>query len=221
MSHISPGEARRLLASGFEGAGWEYDLVTGKSILEAAEDADRMDGTELARVVPASFLERNGISREDVAAVIDRAVGGRKLQADPGTPTVLNFDNRSYSLRVESGGQISGSQVNVGGTQINVQAGADRGEVLTAVAALFRAGLANDWNPAAAAELAAVIDARDDIGFEDVEKVAIETAESTGEPPDEGRVRAMLRSITEQGIGGALGTGISAAVGWLLRNPPV
>jgi len=222
VSAASPGDIRTMLAAEFEARGWEYDLVTGKAIVERAEEDGRIDPLVLARVVPNGFLQRNGVTRDEVAAAIERAVGNRTPEPSEASPTtVLNVDGRHYSLHVESGGQITGSQVNVGGAQINIQSGVGKEEILAGVDALLRAGLGGDWNPEAARELGAAIDARDDIRFEDVEAVAVEIAETASEPPDEGRVRGMLRSITEQGLGGALGTGISAGLGWLLRNPPV
>lgn len=221
MNDAPSTELQRLLGSEFENRGWEYDLTVGRELVQEIERSGGVDAAALARTVSSTWLERNGANREDVAAAIERAVGGRTPRpVEPGT-TVLNFDNRSYTLRVDSGGQIAGSQVNVGGTQINIHAGASRDEILAGVGALFRAGLEGDWSPEIAGEMAAAIDARDDIGFEDVEGVVKAAAAATREPPNEGRMRGMLHSITEQGIGGALGTGISAAVGWLLSNAPV
>jgi hypothetical protein len=221
VSSATPAEMQRLLAEEFERRGWQYDLSVGRGIAERAERDGEIDGTKLAGTVSTTWLAKNGVRRGELAAAIGTALTGRTPTSDQPTPTVLNVYGDTYSLHMESGAQITGGQVNVGGTQINIQAGGDRADVLAGVGALIRAGLDGNWNSDAAGALAAAIDARDDIGFEDVEGVVVEVAEAGSEPPDKGRIRGMLRSITEQGLGGALGTGISAGLGWLLRNPPI
>lgn len=65
-----------------------------------------------------------------------------------------------------------------------------------------------------------MVDARGDVSYEDVEAVVTEAAEDVAERLDEGRVRAMLRSIAEQGVGGALGVGITTGLGEILSNLP-
>lgn len=220
MSDTTPTDLQRALAHEFERHGWEYDMAVGADIVKEVERRGSVEPRALAARVSTTWLERNRTTRDQVRNAIQRAIGDRTLVPGEPTAVTLNIDNRSYTLAMESGSQITGSQVNVGGAQINVQAAVDKDEVLTAVGALLRAGLGGDWNPDAASDLARAIDARDDIGFDDVRRVATEIAGEV-DAPDQGRIREMLHSIAEQGIGGALGTGISAGVGWLLRNPPI
>jgi hypothetical protein len=78
--------------------------------------------------------------------------------------------------------------------------------------------LAGDWNAEAARELAAVVDARDDVGYDDIEHVTIEVA---AEDPEPGRIRGLLKTIAANAIGGAMGTGISAGLGQVLSQLPL
>ena len=129
--------------------------------------------------------------------MIECAVGGRIPRHEEPVPTVVTINDNSFTLNMASGTQITGANVNIGsGTQINVRADSDRTEVLTTAAALVRAGLTGDWNAAAARELAALIENRDDIAFTDVEKV---TAEVVGEEaPTQARARELLEQVTSR-----------------------
>jgi len=220
VTDATPADLQRALAHEFERRGWEYDMAVGTDIVQEVERRGAVDPPVLAQQLSGTWLEQNRTTRDDVAGAIARAFGGLTPTRGAPSDVALSIDNRSYTLRMESGSQITSSQVNVGGTQINIQPGVSKDEILAGVRALLQAGLGGDWNPEAAADLAATIEARDDIGFEDIEALAVEIAETASEPPDEGRVRSMLSSITEQGVGGALATGISAGLGWLIRNPP-
>jgi hypothetical protein len=146
--------------------------------------------------LPAERLERNGATRDQVAAAIGRAIGGYTPRAAEGAPVTLIFqsDNR-YQLNLAEGAQISDSQVNVGGTQINVRADSPKEDVMSGVAELVRAGLRENWNPDAARELGEVVEAREDVTLEDVESVTEKViAEESPEPE---RAKGMLRKIAE------------------------
>jgi hypothetical protein len=112
---------------------------------------------------------------------------------------------------VGAGAQITGSQVNVGGAQINVRVDSPKDDVMSGVAELVRAGLNEDWNPDAARELGEVVDARDDVTLEDVESAVKKVIAE--ESPDPERAKGMLRKIAESGLGGALAVGIVKAIG--------
>jgi hypothetical protein len=219
VSEATPAELQALLAGEFENRGWEYDMTVGTDLVGEVERRGEVDPAGLATRVSGTWLTRNGATREQVAAAIERAIGGRTPKPAEPTVTVLNSDNRSYSLHLEAGAQITGSQVNLGGTQINIRADAPKDDVLAGVEAVVRAGLAGNWDRDAARELGAVIGARGDIALADVETAVSQVVED--EPPEPGRARRMLESISTQGLGGALGTGISAVIGALIRNPPI
>lgn len=214
MSDFTPAEAERRLAVEFEREGWEYDLVLGRSIVEGAERQGSVDSASLARLVPAAFLDRYDATREDVAVVIAHALGedARVGRGDESTSLVIN--NQTYNVSL-GGAQLTHSNLNIGpGTQINVNASARKDEVLAAVVAIVAAGLAGDWNLEAARELAAAVDARDDITLQDIEHATREAAET--EQLDKGRIRDLLERIAVSGVGGALATGIVAVLGGLL-----
>lgn len=217
MNAATATELQRLLAGEFERRGWEWDIAESRGIVEAIVGHGAVDAQRLARGVSSTYLQRVGATRGDVADAIERAIGGRVLRPEAREATTLIVNDNRYALSMGPGAQITGgAAVNLGGTQINIQAEASRDEVLKAVGALVRAGLSGDWNPDAAGELGAAIEARNDIALEDVQEVVAEI----GDAPEQGRVNRMLSDIATQGLGGALGTGISSALGALLRNPP-
>ena len=218
MTDATPADFQRLLASEFAKQGWEYDMTVGADLVTEIERQGFVDPAALAMRIPQTWLAQQRATRDGVREAIERATGGRVPKPAKARTTRLTINNQSYTLTVAPGGQITGSQVNVGGTQVNVRAETSKEEVLAGVVALVRAGLAGDWNVEAARELAAAIDARTDIGVADVEGPVAQLVDA--EPPEPGRVRQMLESISEHGLGGALATGISAAVGAVLRNPP-
>lgn len=212
MSDLTPTDLRTLLAAEFDARGWEYDLVTGRAMVERAERDGQIDPAALARAVPSSFLRRTGATRDDIQAAIEYAAGGRALRAEERAPATLLINDNRYQLHMAEGASISGSQVNVGGTQINVRADTDRAEVLAGIGALVRAGLEDDWNVEALVDLADTISDREDISYEDVEHVVVEVAEDATEHLDRGRIRRMMQSIAEQTISGALAIGLTSGL---------
>jgi hypothetical protein len=221
MTDTTPAELQRLIAAEFDRQRWEYDLSVGETIVAEIERAGDVPPDKLTQRLPPEFFQRNRTSRDLVAAAIGRAVGGRTPKRPEPTHSTLVFENsRHYEVTLGKGAQITNSQLNVGeGTQINVSVQANKDEVLAAVEALLRAGLAGDWNNDAARELATVIDSRDDIGYENVQEITAEVVQA--EQPKQGRVKELLLKIATGGIGGALGTGISAGAGKLIQQLPI
>ncbi|MGH2837905.1 MAG: hypothetical protein ACRDJY_06100 [Thermoleophilaceae bacterium] len=219
MNDATPAAMQRLLAGEFERRGWEWDLAEGRRVVEEIVAHGGVDAQRLARGVSGTYLQRVGATTADMADAIERAVGGRVPRPEAPAPTILVINDHRYSLAMGPGAQITGGALNLGGTQINIQSGTSRDEVLQAVRALVHAGLSGDWNPDAARELGEVLGARDDVALEDVQEVVSELGE--GDPPDQGRIKQMLTDIATQGLGGTLGTGLSSALGALLKNPPI
>jgi hypothetical protein len=218
MSELTPAEARSRLAAEFDNRGWEYDLTAGRAVLEAAE-AGESDSAALAERIPATFLAKNRADRADVVRAIERALGGRGVKAEEQPATVV-INDHSYKVDIGSGAQISGSNINIGpGTQVNIDASADRDEVLAGVAAIVRAGLTGDWNDDAARALAQAVGARDDIATDDIREITAAVAEDA--QPSRGRAREMLDKVTASGLGGALATGISAGLGQVIAHLPL
>ena len=217
MTNLTPSDLRTRLAAEFEARGWEYDLVTGKAIAERAERDGRIEPTSLARAVPNGFLQRTSVTRDQLEAAIEHAVGGHGLRVEERAPVTLVFNNDNrYQLNMGARAQIAGSQVNVRGTQINVRVDSPKEDVMASVAELVRAGLREEWNPEAARELAGVVDTRDDVTPEDVESVVKEVIAK--ESPESRSPKRMLQAITEQGLGGALTVGIVKALTLLLAG---
>lgn len=84
---------------------------------------------------------------------------------------------------------------------------------------ILRAGLAGSWNEDAARDLAALIDSRGDVSVDDVREITTEVVRA--EAPRQSRARQLLDQIAAGGLGGALGTGISAGVGEIISQLPL
>jgi hypothetical protein len=220
MTEAPPARMQSLLAAEFDRRGWEWDLAVGRDIVCEVERRGKVDAERLAKHASPTYLARNSTDRSAIAEAIESALGGSVPAAPPrAVPTTLIVGGTHHTLTMEAGARISDSRFTVGGTQINIEADTSKQEVLAAVAALVRAGLADQWNAEAAGALAQAIDARDDIGFEDVQEVTGDVVSS--EAPRQGRAKAFLAKVAAGGIGGALGTGISAAVGEVLTQLPI
>jgi hypothetical protein len=209
----TPSEMQRRIATEFERNGWEYDLTVGTELVAAIERSGSADAAALVQRIPSDFLARNNATREDVAAAIERAVGGASVERETAAATLVINDNR-YSINQGPGATIAGSTINVGGTQINVSVDVEKQDVLAAAETLIRAGLTGSWNSAAARDLAAVIDQRGDVTVDEIRELTAEIA--TTEKPTSGRVRDFLTEIAANALGGALSVGISAGLAFFL-----
>jgi hypothetical protein len=210
VSEATPAELQALLAGEFESRGWEYDMTVGADLVGEVERRRAVDPATLAAKVSGTWLARNGATREELTAAIERAIGGRVPRVADGAPVTLILNDNRYQLNMAEGAQIAGSQVNVGGTQINVRADSPKEDVMAGVAELVRAGLRDQWNPQAAGDLAGLVASRGDVTVEDVEAAVQEVVAE--ESPDPERAKGMLRKIAEQGLGGALAVGIVKAL---------
>ncbi|MEA2639641.1 MAG: hypothetical protein QOF51_1035, partial [Chloroflexota bacterium] len=209
MNDASASELQRLLAVEFDQRGWQYDLDTAHSMVDEAVRCGAVDVQALAAQAPAAFLRRNHTDRDALARAIERAIGGRVPVPEQGSKvTLVAQDNRQYHLSMGPGAQITDSNVNVGATQINIQPGAHRDELLAGVRALVRAGLTGDWDADAARALSRTLEGRDDIEYTDVEEVTAEVVKE--EAATQGRVRDFMSKVAAGGLGGALSHGIIA-----------
>jgi hypothetical protein len=219
MTDATPAGLQRLIATTFDAQGWVYDLSVGPQLVEAIRKQGGVDGAKLSRVLPATFFERNRVSRDLVSKVIERALGGVMLREESRMPTTIVIAGNNYQVNVGEGASIVNSNLNLGeGTQIVASADADKQDVLLAVEAIVRAGLAGDWNDGAAKELAALVDSRSDLDYEDVQKVASEIVKA--EQPSKQRVKDFLTRIATSGLAGALATGITTGVGEAVTHLP-
>jgi hypothetical protein len=109
----------------------------------------------------------------------------------------------SYQLNIGAGAMITNSSLNVGeGTQIVVDAAGSKGDVLTGVEALVRAGLTGVWSADAAHALQELLDGRGDVTRVDVQKVTTEVV--LAEQPNQGRARGFLEQVAADGLGARL-----------------
>jgi hypothetical protein len=219
VTEAAPAVLQRLLAGELERRGWEWNVVEGRRLVEQIVANGRVDAQQLAQGISSTYLERVGAARADMAEAIEHAVGGCVPRPEEHVSTTLIAHDNRYQLNIAAGAQVTSSNVNVGGAQINIKSNAERAEILAGVGALVRAGLIGDWNIGAARELGSVIDAREDIALADIEGTVAEVVEA--DPPEPGRARSMIESISAQGLGGALATGITTVIGALVRNPPL
>jgi hypothetical protein len=132
VTETPPSGLRRLLAGEFERRGWEWDIAEGGALVDAIGDSDRVDPQQLAQRVSGTYLQRVGADRADIADAIQNALGGRVPGVEeerPPVTLVFQNDNR-HQLNMGAGAQITGSQVNVGGTQINVRVDSPKEDAL-------------------------------------------------------------------------------------------
>lgn len=205
-------ELQRSLAEAFEAQGWPYERAFAPALLKHMERLGASDGATLAQHVSADFLDRHNISRDHMGRVLDKAIGGKKLERNAPSETTLVFTDNRHSIQIGDHAQVTNSPLNTG-NQIVVQPGASKEELLAAVSALVRGGLSDDWNDDAAQQLAQVIDGREDITIEDVRDAARDAAEV--EQAEPGKVKALLAKIAVGATSSVLSTGVIAALGGL------
>jgi hypothetical protein len=219
VSDATPAQMQTFLAAEFDRQGWQYDLDLGPALITEIEKRGSVEPEALADAVPATFLQRNRTTRENLAAAIARAIGDRTPVQRKEVATLV-FQDQSHNVTISGNAQVHGSNFNLGdGTQFNVSVGGQREDVLAALAALLSAGFGGEWNEEAAAGLAQVIQARDDIDLDDVRETTAEVVKL--EEPPASRAREMMEKIATAGLGGAFGTGITAVLGQLSANPPL
>jgi len=215
VNDAPPSELQRLLAVEFDQRGWQYDLDTAHSLVDEAVRRGAVDAQALAARVPTAFLRRNHTDRDALARAIERAIGGRVPEPEhDATVTLVAQDNRQFHLSMGPGAQITDSNVNVGGTQINIQPGADKDDLLAGVRAIVRAGLTTEWDPHAARALSRALEGRVDIEYTEVEEVTAEVVKE--EATTQRRARDFMSKVAASGLGGALSAGIMAGAAQVL-----
>jgi hypothetical protein len=220
MIATTPAELQRLLAATFDSQGWEYDLTIGHRLVEAIRTQGGVDAERLVQSLPGAFFQRNRVSKDLVAKAIEHAIGGRTVKEEARVPATIVIGGNNYQLNVGAGASVVNSNLNIGeGTQIVASAAADKQDVLLAVEAIVRAGLAGDWNDDAAKELAMVISDRSDLDYEDVQRVASDVVKT--ERPTKQRAKDFLSRIAVSGLSGALATGITAGLGEAFAHLPL
>ncbi len=209
---------RSRLAGEWEAMGWEWDLQIGGLILDRIATDGVVDASALAAVLPASYLSRYDTDRETLAEVIDRALGGETLDTDAASTgtVVVNGDSFNLTFNLADNAKIENSPFNIGsGTQINLDAGAGREELLYALRALLAAGLSGGWDAAAALALGRAIEEQGLLSTEDVRGAALEAGELTG--ADSSKVRELIEKVAVSGLGGFLATSLGFGLSDLLH----
>jgi hypothetical protein len=220
MTVATPAELQRLIAATFNSQGWEYDLAVGPQLVEGIRARGRVDANQLVQILPATFFERNRVSKDLVATALESALGDRTFEEEARVPTTLVIGGNNYQMNVGEGASVVNSNLNVGeGTQIVASADADKQDVLLAVEAIVRAGLAGEWNEDAAEDLAMVVSDHSDLDYEDVQRIASEVVKT--ERPTKQRAKELLARIAANGLGGVLATGITAGLGEAITHLPL
>src|SRR6201991_358055 len=181
MVSLTPGQMRNRLAAELDRSGYDYDAPIISAIVETITSDGAVQPARLAQVVTSTYLTRNGTSRQEIAALIARALGASQPKPEPAPVSIsIREGDTNYNLQLSDHAQVG--SLNVGpGTQIVVDAGADRDTVLAAVVALVQAGLRDEWDAATAGALASRVDERDDISMTDIQTATVETM--TAEQP--------------------------------------
>src|SRR5687767_11534196 len=106
MTATTPAELQQLLAATFDAQGWEYDLMIGRRLVEAIRSQGGVDAERLVQTLPGAFFQRNRVSKDLVAAVIERAIGGRTVEEEARVPTTLVIGGNYYQVNVGAGASI-------------------------------------------------------------------------------------------------------------------
>jgi hypothetical protein len=202
---------RSRLAAEWEANGWEWDLRVGGILLDAISPGTPVRAEDTAAALPAGYLTRYATGRESVTEAVERAIGGEVLDFDrPTGPTVV-VNGDSYTLKIGDQARVEGSSFNFGsGTQINIEAGADREELLSALRALLIAGLGGEWDAGAARAIGGVVEEQDLLTLEDIRGVVIEAGEASHAKPS--RVKQLTEKVAVSGLGGFLAAGLSGGL---------
>lgn len=209
---------RSRLASEWEAMGWEWDLQVGALLLDYVEAAGAVDASDLAGVLPASYLSRYETDRETLAEVIDRALGAEILDSEVTSASIVTVNGDSFNLtfNLSDNAKIENSPFNIGpGTQINLDMGAGRDELLNALGALVAAGLSGDWNSGAALALGRVIEEQDTLSTVDIRNAVLQAGELSGADP--AKVRELIEKVAVSGLGGFLATSLGSGLTDLLH----
>lgn len=212
MKKITLSNLRTLLAAEFERRGWPYSVEVGAGIVESAKVAGRTNAKTLAKSVSGTFLDQNDINRTDIEDAIKQSVGDCELVEENATPAqVTNYTN---SIHLGPGAAINQSKINIGGVQ--VEATANKDELLKAVAMLVKSGLDGTWNSDEARALEDILERRKDITAADVQEI---TTEQVKKSP-KNTVKKFLSSVSTSTLGGILSYGMIAALSAAVGQPP-
>lgn len=216
MTDVTAAGLSSRIAAEFDRRGWPYEPGLAERLLADLEPGASLEPAVLAQRLPADYLDRHNIGRDQIAAALAE-LGGLTFVDSPSTQTLVVNDNR-YQVNLSDQAQINSSNVNLGGSQINVSVETPKQDVLGALRLLLAAAFTGDWNDAAFGELAQLIDGREDITVEEIRTLTAEVgAEQHADP---GRIRQLLDKVAAGTLTGVLTTGLSAGLGHLLANPP-
>ncbi|MFL5833456.1 MAG: hypothetical protein ACJ76B_05710 [Solirubrobacterales bacterium] len=220
MKELPAAELEAMLAEEFGAQGWDYSLGVSRALAGGLAEGSPVDPTALAERVSTGDLKRIGIERDDLVVAIERSVGAYCVATRPTSQSVsITINDQRYQLHVSDSARVEGSYLNLGGTQVNVDIDVSRDQVLAGVEALLRAGLAGEWDPAAAEALGEVISARGDLSANEISALTQEVGKV--ERPDPGRIRALLEKVAVGAASSTLSSGLTTGLGLLLQNPPL
>lgn len=214
MTAVSAADLRSRIAAEFDRRAWPYEPGIGDRLLGDLAPGTSIEPAALARRLPADYLDRNGITRAQVAAAL-AGLGDLTLLVTPPARTLIVNDNR-YQVTLSDQAQISDSSVNLGGGQINVSVETPKEDVITAVRLLLAAAFAGDWNDVAVGDLSRLIDGRDDITVDDISRATVEVG--VEQKVEAGRIRGLLDKVATGALSGTLSAGLSAGFGQLLES---
>src|SRR4051794_27168454 len=106
MTATTPAKFQRLVATAFDAQGWQYDMSVGPMLVEAAKRRGPTDGRTLAQVLPKTFFDRNRVTRDAVASVLSRAVGGRTIEEEAAVTATIVIGGNNYQLNMGAGASI-------------------------------------------------------------------------------------------------------------------
>jgi hypothetical protein len=195
LEKTSPQALLRAIVDEFDERGWRYVEGLPALIVSRAEESGSLDAAAAAQLADSKFLARNQTDRPGLEAALEKAFAGRELVPASSPANIkqeITINNYGTIGDISQVGQQIGQQI---AQQITLNLDSPKEAVLENVAGLVRQALDTDLPEADLAELAGLVEARDDIGQGDVETVVGEVvAEVQPEASKLERLRERLKA---------------------------
>jgi hypothetical protein len=209
VEQMSSRQFVRALAGEFDRRGWVDKEDLALKITDAALASDELEADPASQLASDSFLQLNGISREELRAVLGSVFAGRVLVEKDYRPSTF-IDN---SVRIGDNNTISGT-ISVGGSHLTLTNNTPAPELLSAFAIFVTAATDGKFTSADLEFLDHLVQSRDDLDQEQLQAAARQGIEGADLEP--GRLTAFRDAVITSASSGLAVQAILAAAGALL-----
>ena len=204
----SAHELVRVLGADFDRRGWSDPDDLALVVTKAAVAAQSLDPGAASELAAPSFLETNGIDREDLRAAI-RGVFAERVLVEEGRPGPTLIDQ---SITIGDNNTISGP-INAGGNQLVLTNNTPAAEVLSALGDFVGSAVESGFSPRELELLDRIAEAKG-LSTEELEAAARAGIEAAA--PQPGRLAKFRDSVTQSAASGLVVQAVIAAAGALL-----